>query len=477
MAELKRIDYTTKDYAGYREDMIDLIPSKLPEWTDRSDLDPGIVILELLAYQLEKLSYYNDRVANESFLSTATQRRSVINHCKLIGYELGWHKAAVHKQVFEFVPQVEDIIIPKGTMVGTRGSDIEDSVIFELLEDLVIPAGATGLEKDVDGNYLYSVDVEHGQTIKDEFLGDITTDLAYQELPLTYYPVLKESIEVFVEDLNGRYQWERVQDFLKSSQDSMHYTTEMNEYDKVFIGFGSGASGKIPTSPSKVYASYKVGGGTDGNVGSNTITEFFEAIPGYVSTFNPEGPKILGTDKESIETAKVNGPASLRVLNRYVTISDFEEGVVIDYPAIQQAKAINVGGAVDLYVLPKEEDILSQAQKDELTALIDEKKVLFTTVAIKDPTYVTINVTIDVMVLDNFDKDFIRYTADNTVRDILAKENTTFGKPFTYSDLHVELRKILGVTNVIISSPVSDVVIGETEIAKLGTLTITINGA
>lgn len=52
---LKYVDYITKDYEGFRKLMIDLIPSKTPEWTDTSQSDFGIVILELLAHGLDVL--------------------------------------------------------------------------------------------------------------------------------------------------------------------------------------------------------------------------------------------------------------------------------------------------------------------------------------------------------------------------------------------------------------------------------------
>ena len=47
------------------------------------------MLLELFAHIGDILSYYQDRVANESFLGTARTRRSVIEHLRLIGYELG----------------------------------------------------------------------------------------------------------------------------------------------------------------------------------------------------------------------------------------------------------------------------------------------------------------------------------------------------------------------------------------------------
>ena len=64
------IDYLARDYASFRRALIDLIPSKLPEWTDRSEADFGVVLIELFAYMADILSYYQDRIANEAFLTT-----------------------------------------------------------------------------------------------------------------------------------------------------------------------------------------------------------------------------------------------------------------------------------------------------------------------------------------------------------------------------------------------------------------------
>lgn len=82
------IDYVTKDYTGFRQGMLDLIPLLLPNWTDRSESDFGVVLIEMFAYVADILSYYQDRVANEAYLSTATQRRSVIELLRLIDYQV-----------------------------------------------------------------------------------------------------------------------------------------------------------------------------------------------------------------------------------------------------------------------------------------------------------------------------------------------------------------------------------------------------
>jgi len=82
------IDYVTKDYVGFREGMLAQIPLLLPNWTDRSEADFGVALIELYAYVADILSYYQDRVANEAYLATATQRRSVQELLRLIDYQI-----------------------------------------------------------------------------------------------------------------------------------------------------------------------------------------------------------------------------------------------------------------------------------------------------------------------------------------------------------------------------------------------------
>src|SRR3954470_23808682 len=90
MATDQRItDFTSRDYASLVESLLDAAALKLPEWTDRSENDIGRLMLELFAQVGDVLLYYQDRIANEAFLSTAVERRSVIDLLGLIGYPLG----------------------------------------------------------------------------------------------------------------------------------------------------------------------------------------------------------------------------------------------------------------------------------------------------------------------------------------------------------------------------------------------------
>jgi hypothetical protein len=82
------IDYLAKDYSSFRQALLDFISVRRPDWTERSEADIGIMLMELFAATADNLSYLQDRVANEAFLDTATQRRSVALHLSLIGYQI-----------------------------------------------------------------------------------------------------------------------------------------------------------------------------------------------------------------------------------------------------------------------------------------------------------------------------------------------------------------------------------------------------
>jgi predicted phage baseplate assembly protein len=88
--------------------------------TTRSTDDPAIALLDAWATVADVLTFYQERIANEGFLRTATERRSVLELARAIGYELSPGVAA--STVLAFT--VEDAVgapgqaqVPKGTKV------------------------------------------------------------------------------------------------------------------------------------------------------------------------------------------------------------------------------------------------------------------------------------------------------------------------------------------------------------------------
>jgi hypothetical protein len=86
VAPITPIDYTSRDYASLREDLIKAVQLRIPQWTADDPTDFGLAIVEAFAYMGDIMSYYIDRAANETFLSTATQRESISAIAKTLGY-------------------------------------------------------------------------------------------------------------------------------------------------------------------------------------------------------------------------------------------------------------------------------------------------------------------------------------------------------------------------------------------------------
>ena len=80
------INYLAKDYASFRQLILDRLALIMPAWRENYVPDLGITLVELLAYVGDYLSYYQDAVATEAYLATARQRISVRRHARLVDY-------------------------------------------------------------------------------------------------------------------------------------------------------------------------------------------------------------------------------------------------------------------------------------------------------------------------------------------------------------------------------------------------------
>jgi hypothetical protein len=82
------INYLAKDYQSFRQLILDRLSVLMPDWTERHVPDIGVMLVEILAYTGDYLSYYQDAVATEAYLDTARQRISVRRHARLVDYFL-----------------------------------------------------------------------------------------------------------------------------------------------------------------------------------------------------------------------------------------------------------------------------------------------------------------------------------------------------------------------------------------------------
>ena len=84
---LPAIDYTAKDFQSIQQALTEFSAQRYPAWQERSEADFGVMFMEALCALADELSYLQDRVAAESTLLGATQRRPLVSMARLVDYE------------------------------------------------------------------------------------------------------------------------------------------------------------------------------------------------------------------------------------------------------------------------------------------------------------------------------------------------------------------------------------------------------
>lgn len=82
------INYLAKDYASFKQLMLDRMSLIMPQWQERNAADLGIALVEQLAYAADHLSYRQDAISTEAYLRTARKRASVRRHARLVDYQM-----------------------------------------------------------------------------------------------------------------------------------------------------------------------------------------------------------------------------------------------------------------------------------------------------------------------------------------------------------------------------------------------------
>ena len=106
----------------------------------REDDDFTIALLDAWATTLDVLTFYQERIANESYLRTATERLSLLQLARAIGYELRPGVAASTALAFtiEDAPgALPEAVIDVGVKVQSVPGHAEQAQVFETIEQIV----------------------------------------------------------------------------------------------------------------------------------------------------------------------------------------------------------------------------------------------------------------------------------------------------------------------------------------------------
>src|SRR5207245_366223 len=131
------------------------------------------------AYVGDVLAYYQDRIASESFLDTAVERRSVLYLLRLIGYELSPPLSASAELTLLFnAPQPGNptvVTLPGGAEFATKAGQTPSQAFVHLGADRQIDLAGPEVAAAAGGKLAFAgLPVRHGRMIANETLGSST---------------------------------------------------------------------------------------------------------------------------------------------------------------------------------------------------------------------------------------------------------------------------------------------------------------
>lgn len=447
MADLNyvpQVDYTSRDYLSIRDDLLALIPTFAPQWTNRDPADFGIVLLQMFAYMGDLQSYYIDRAGNEAFISTASKRSSILRHAALLDYQPTQSTPSLVELTFtnDSDPAAE-IVVPAGSQVATSTtvSGATTQIIFETNEALTVPATPTNQA---------SVIATQGYTITNEIVTGQATGQPNQVYPLENTGVIEDSVSVTIDNI----VYEKVQYLIDVPGTTPAFTTLTDADGISYIQFGDNIGGRIPPLNKAIYATYRVGGGTIGNVPAGSLTEILTGFSSGLSVTN-QSAAAGGEDPETTDSIKVNAPTSLKSLNRAVSLSDYA-ALTLQVAGVAKANATSeTYSSVIVYFAPfgdrgVEADnvtptgVFDALEQNVATYLIG-KAPANTTVTLAPPSYVKTDIKLSVTVLPQYRRTTIQAAVLSALADVLDFNNVLFADRISLQYIMKTIASVPGV--------------------------------
>jgi hypothetical protein len=458
------IDYTSRDFDGLYQDLLTRIPDYLPEWTNLNDADFGIVLLQLFANAGDVLNYYIDRVAQEAFLQSATQRQSVLAIASMLGYTPVQRQASTIPIVLSNAATpvrigglaftiastaVGPVTIPSGTQVVTAaGVDGSPPIVFETVTPRTIAVGGTDW-----------VDAVEGQTVALEPVGQ-SNGRDIQTFRLSMPNVIFGSVQVYVTEGPGtvgspvNVLWTYFGHLSDAGSIDSAYTILQDDAGNTYIRFGDGVNGRVPSPGTTILVTYRYGVGASGNIGTNAIIGPNQGIIGLASVTNTVASS-GGTDPETIESMRISIPQSIKSLSRAVTVADYAN-LALQVPGVVRATATgNFFSTVTVYVAPPGGGQPSTTLTTAVSQYILPRALLGVGLTVSGPRYINANISVTIAVFAQFNQASVVAACLTAINLFFSFDNQNFGNVVHVGEIYHLLESVVGVDYVIITKMVA----------------------
>jgi hypothetical protein len=270
--------------------------------------------------------------------------------------------------------------------------------------------------------------------------------------------------------------WSVVPDLLESSPFAPEFVAEVDDNAQATLRFGDGEYGKSVEGAIRFDAVYRVGNGTSGNVGAESIAHVLIAGPaGWVDSIRNPLAARDGVDQESIEETRQRAPQAFRVEQfRAVTEADYA-AAARKMPEVADAVAsfrwtgswytvfvgIDPSNQDDLIHDPGGRIRLSTSLQTRVRNFLTGYRLAGYDMEIRAPQFVPIDLAIQVCVASGYFRAEVavavaaalsnRILPDGT-KGLFDPGNFKFGQNVYLSQIYAAVEKVTGVDSAVVTS-------------------------
>lgn len=304
--------------------------------------------------------------------------------------------------------------------------------------------------------------------------------------------------------------WQSHRTLLNSNPNATDFVVEVDDDGGASVRFGDAAHGLRPKTGTRFTAIYRIGNGSAGNVGGESIVHIVASqadLAAIDSVRNPL-PAAGGIDPETPDDVRRNAPEAFRRQQRAVTPEDYAE-VTERYRGVQRAAATTrwTGSWYTQFItVDPVAGVDSHKLAADLLPFVDRYRMAGQDLKFNDPYYVSLELKLNVCV----QPDYFRADVKAGLLDALGSrvlpggrsglfypDNFSFGQTVYLSEIYAAAHAVPGVASVQVvtfqrqgtSDPAyldrAELPIGRLEIARLenslnypehGVLRLDING-
>jgi Baseplate J-like protein len=251
-------------------------------------------------------------------------------------------------------------------------------------------------------------------------------------------------------------KWFPQRDLLSSTRFDPNFVVETEDDGSANLRFGDNVLGRAPGGGAALTAQYRIGNGTEGNVGAEAIAYVIMKLAGISKVRNPL-PAQGGQAPETLQQVRLYAPQAFRKQERAVTEADYA-AIAQRNPLVQKAVATLrwTGSWYTMFITAdrKGADFVDAAFRQQVLDFFDQYRLAGYDIEVEAPQFVPLDIAMSVCVTagyfqDDVDAALLQVFSSSVLPDgslgFFHPDNFTFGQPVYLSKVVAAAMAVPGV--------------------------------